>query len=118
MGVADVWKSYGDTIRKHGIQMIPLFVFNGPLTNGGPFRDGSGSATIIQGSANPGEFLQALEEVLVRSRVKSRPALHSGEVVPAPAVSDLARGRPMAASSIKSPERAAANAVDGRVDTR
>ncbi len=37
-----VWKSYGDTIRKHNIQSIPFFVFNVPELQlvGGPFRGG------------------------------------------------------------------------------
>ena len=36
----DVWQSYGDTIRKHGIHAIPLFIFHHVSSGavGGPFR--------------------------------------------------------------------------------
>lgn len=73
--VADVWKSYGDTIRKHGIHSIPLFIFNGPLTNGGVFRDGSESATVIHGSGKPQQFVAAFEEVFQRNRKVVQAAL-------------------------------------------
>jgi len=117
--VAEVWKSYGDTIDKYGIHSIPLFIFNGPMTNGGPFRDGSSSATVVHGSANPEQFAAAFEEVLTRSDVSPRAALPGlAAVATATPPLDLAFGRPASASSSKSEERSAARAVDGRVDTR
>mmetsp|Transcript_114443 Transcript_114443/g.180206 ORF Transcript_114443/g.180206 Transcript_114443/m.180206 type:complete len:265 (+) Transcript_114443:491-1285(+) len=72
--IEDVWKSYADTIKKHRIHSIPLFIFNGPSTNGGPFRDGSDSAVMVHGSANPDEFLAALESVFQKSRSMSKAA--------------------------------------------
>lgn len=65
---AEVWRSYGATIREKGIHAIPFFVFNGEGSNGGPFRDGSGNATIVRGSADPPTFEAMLEEMLRRSR--------------------------------------------------
>jgi len=62
--VADIWRSYGDTIRKHDIHAIPKFYFNGPFTSGGPFRDGSATAASVHGSANVGEFLEVFEKIL------------------------------------------------------
>lgn len=62
--VPEIWRSYGETINKHGIHAIPFFVFNGPFTNGGPFRDGSNTASIIRGSANAHEFLSVFEQIL------------------------------------------------------
>ena len=39
--VDHVWRSYGDTIRRHGIHAIPLFIFSHPASGavGGPFRE-------------------------------------------------------------------------------
>jgi predicted DsbA family dithiol-disulfide isomerase len=61
--LADVWKSYGDTIAK-GIHAIPLFIFNSPATDGGPFRSGRGQPEIEHGSGNPDRFLQIFERLL------------------------------------------------------
>lgn len=66
--VADVWNSYRDTISSYGIHSIPLFIFNGPLTNGGCFRDGSSTAVQVNGSANPSEFAAAFEKVYFKNR--------------------------------------------------
>lgn len=62
--INDVWCSYGDTIRNKGIDSIPLFIFNSPLTDGGPFRSGDGDAEIVHGSADPATFLDAFERLL------------------------------------------------------
>lgn len=79
--VDHVWKSYGDTIKKHEIHSIPLFIFNGPLTNGGPFRDGSDSAVKIHGSANCDEFVAALERIFEKSQavLKDTPVASVGQ---------------------------------------
>lgn len=61
---ADVWKSYGDTIHKKGIHAIPYFVFNSPLTEGGPFRNGTGKPIIVNGSGDPQQFLEVFERLL------------------------------------------------------
>lgn len=66
--VDDIWKSYGDTIHQHGIHSIPYFIFNGPFTNGGPFRDGSRNAVDVHGSANSMEFAEAFEKVYMNTR--------------------------------------------------
>mmetsp|Transcript_4079 Transcript_4079/g.11072 ORF Transcript_4079/g.11072 Transcript_4079/m.11072 type:complete len:218 (-) Transcript_4079:173-826(-) len=59
-GVDAVWKSYGDTIRKHRIHAIPYLVFNlASVTDGGPFRGGSGEVT-VSGSASAEEFFDVL----------------------------------------------------------
>lgn len=48
-------RSYGSTIREKGIHAIPLFIFNGPQSNDGPFRSGrEGAAVIISGSGKHG----------------------------------------------------------------
>jgi len=78
--VADIWKSYGDTIQK-GIHSIPFFIFNGPLTNGGCFRDGSNTAVEVHGSANANEFASAFEKVYFKNR-KSLAALEAPITVP------------------------------------
>ena len=49
-----VWASYGSTIHEKGIQSIPLFVFNGPSTSGGPFRQDEGDPTVVHGSGERG----------------------------------------------------------------
>eukprot|EP00927_Polykrikos_kofoidii_P043724 TRINITY_DN37803_c0_g1_i1.p1 TRINITY_DN37803_c0_g1~~TRINITY_DN37803_c0_g1_i1.p1 ORF type:complete len:161 (+),score=26.80 TRINITY_DN37803_c0_g1_i1:515-997(+) len=61
--VADVWKSYGDTIHKHHISAIPYFVFNSPLTDGGPFRNGRGKPAIEHGSGSQSSFLALFEQL-------------------------------------------------------
>lgn len=61
---AEVWRSYGSTIGEKGIHMIPFFVFNSPLTNGGPFRSGNGQAVIVNGSGDEHQFLEIFEQFL------------------------------------------------------
>lgn len=61
---AEVWTSYGDTIHKKGIHSIPYFVFNSSLTNGGPFRNGKGKPTIVNGSGDEEQFLGVFEQIL------------------------------------------------------
>lgn len=62
---AEVWRSYGSTIREKGIHAIPYFVFNGPGSEGGPFRAGvPGEGYTIRGSANPETFLRIYERIL------------------------------------------------------
>jgi len=53
-----VWQSYGSTIHEKGIHSIPFFVFNGPKTNGGPFRSGENTASIVRGSGDPETFME------------------------------------------------------------
>lgn len=65
---SDVWKSYGSTIHEKGIHAIPFFVFNSPLTDGGPFRCGKGKPVIINGSGDPAQFLEVFDNLL--SQVK------------------------------------------------
>mmetsp|Transcript_95239 Transcript_95239/g.293741 ORF Transcript_95239/g.293741 Transcript_95239/m.293741 type:complete len:226 (-) Transcript_95239:29-706(-) len=63
-GVDAVWKSYGDTIKRHHIHAIPYLVFNlAGVTNGGPFRSAGNRAgeVTINGSASPEEFLDVLD---------------------------------------------------------
>lgn len=60
---AEVWTSYGDTIHKKGIHAIPYFVFNSPLTGGGPFRTGSGKPIIVNGSGDEQQFLGVFEQL-------------------------------------------------------
>jgi predicted DsbA family dithiol-disulfide isomerase len=64
--VADVWKSYEDTVGKYNIHSIPFFTFNGPRTNGGIFRkDGMNSGeTMVRGSGNVEQFLQVFGNIL------------------------------------------------------
>jgi len=61
---AEVWRSYGSTIREKGIHAIPFFVFNSLTTNGGPFRNGNGKHTVVRGSGDPATFKAMLEEAL------------------------------------------------------
>lgn len=61
---ADVWRSYRTTIRDKGIHAIPLFIFNSPLTDGGPFRTGSGRPYVVNGSSDQAEFLGIFERIL------------------------------------------------------
>lgn len=58
-----VWKSYGSTIHEKGIHAIPFFVFNSTLTDGGPFRCGSGKPQIVNGSGDPDEFLRVFKNI-------------------------------------------------------
>lgn len=60
----EVWKSYGDTIHKKGIHAIPYFVFNSPITDGGPFRSGTGKPVIVNGSGDQVQFLSVFEQLL------------------------------------------------------
>lgn len=61
----EVLSSYHKTIYEKGINSIPLFVFNSPLTNGGPFRDGGGEgqAEVVNGSSNKHELLAVFERL-------------------------------------------------------
>lgn len=59
-----VWKSYGSTIHEKGIHAIPFFIFNSPLTDGGPFRDGKGRPEMVNGSGDPEQFLEVFEKIL------------------------------------------------------
>lgn len=61
---AEVWRSYGDTIHEKRINAIPYFVFNSPLTSGGPFRNGPGEPIIVNGSASLLQFLIVFEQIL------------------------------------------------------
>jgi len=60
----DVWRSYGSTIRDKGIHAIPLFIFNSPLTDGGPCRNGFGRPYIVNGSSDQEEFLSIFDRIL------------------------------------------------------
>ena len=72
--VADVWRSYGATVREHGIRAIPLFVF-GPARLAGPFRpDGVEPPVIVRGSADPETFVRVLEALLERDAAASAAA--------------------------------------------
>lgn len=65
----DVWKSYGSTIDEKGIHSIPLFIFNSPATDGGPFRNGKGKPEMEHGSGNQQRFLQIFERLLSLSNL-------------------------------------------------
>lgn len=63
----EVWRSYGDTIRRSGIRAIPLFAFSVPSLGavGGPFRRaGEYEAYVVRGSSNAEDFLELFELVL------------------------------------------------------
>ena len=61
----EVWRSYGTTIRNKRIEAIPLFIFNGPTSNDGPFRSGkTGRAIIHHGSGDPEQFKQVFDDIL------------------------------------------------------
>ena len=65
---ADVWRSYGRTIRELNIHSIPLFSFSVPSIGavGGPFRPpGKAEAYVVRGSMDHNFFLE-LFEVLLR----------------------------------------------------
>ena len=61
---AEVWRSYGATIREAGIRSIPLFSFSVPAidANGGPFRRaGEYEAYIVRGSSGKERFVDLFE---------------------------------------------------------
>ena len=61
---ADVWRSYGETIRTKRIHSIPLFAFNVPAIDaaGGPFRaPGTHEAYVVRGSMDTEYFTELLE---------------------------------------------------------
>ncbi len=61
-----VWKSFGDTIRKHGIHSIPFFVYNCDAlgASGGPFRaEGRRPPWIVRGSMDEEYFLSLFETI-------------------------------------------------------
>eukprot|EP00928_Gymnodinium_smaydae_P084491 TRINITY_DN67763_c0_g1_i1.p1 TRINITY_DN67763_c0_g1~~TRINITY_DN67763_c0_g1_i1.p1 ORF type:complete len:159 (+),score=15.27 TRINITY_DN67763_c0_g1_i1:420-896(+) len=61
---AEVWESYRSTIDEKGIHAIPLFIFNSPATDGGPFRNGNGKPEIEHGSGNVARFVDIFERLL------------------------------------------------------
>eukprot|EP00746_Dinoflagellata_sp_MGD_P026845 gnl/MRDRNA2_/MRDRNA2_16328_c0_seq1.p1 gnl/MRDRNA2_/MRDRNA2_16328_c0~~gnl/MRDRNA2_/MRDRNA2_16328_c0_seq1.p1 ORF type:complete len:293 (+),score=61.55 gnl/MRDRNA2_/MRDRNA2_16328_c0_seq1:360-1238(+) len=69
----EVWRSYGDCPRRLGIHSIPMLIFNGPTTNGGPFRDGTETAEIARGSCDMETFLGIFERILQKTRDAQRP---------------------------------------------
>jgi len=61
---AEVWASYGSTIREAGIKAIPLFAFCVPAIGavGGPFRPaGEFESYVVRGSSNAEDFLSLFE---------------------------------------------------------
>lgn len=63
---ADVWKSYGETIRLKRIHSIPLFAMSVPGIGavGGPFRPaGKHEAYVVRGSMDHEYFLELLEVI-------------------------------------------------------
>lgn len=62
----EVWRSYGSTIKEKGIHAIPYFVFNSPLSDGGPFRSGKGRPVIINGSGDEAQFLEVFEHLFAQ----------------------------------------------------
>lgn len=72
---AEVWRSYGDTIRRSGIRAIPLFAFSVPALGavGGPFRPaGAYEAYVVRGSSDAQDFLALFELVLRDARAGAR----------------------------------------------
>eukprot|EP00746_Dinoflagellata_sp_MGD_P080058 gnl/MRDRNA2_/MRDRNA2_32005_c0_seq1.p1 gnl/MRDRNA2_/MRDRNA2_32005_c0~~gnl/MRDRNA2_/MRDRNA2_32005_c0_seq1.p1 ORF type:complete len:214 (+),score=45.51 gnl/MRDRNA2_/MRDRNA2_32005_c0_seq1:562-1203(+) len=63
---AEVWKSYGSTIKEKGIHAIPYFVFNSPLSDAGPFKSGKGDALIVNGSGDEQQFEMVFEQLLAQ----------------------------------------------------
>eukprot|EP00747_Dinoflagellata_sp_TGD_P217658 gnl/TRDRNA2_/TRDRNA2_90027_c0_seq1.p1 gnl/TRDRNA2_/TRDRNA2_90027_c0~~gnl/TRDRNA2_/TRDRNA2_90027_c0_seq1.p1 ORF type:complete len:210 (+),score=23.31 gnl/TRDRNA2_/TRDRNA2_90027_c0_seq1:127-756(+) len=59
----EVLRSYHVTIFEKGIHSIPLFVFNTPFTDGGPFRSGCGKAEVVNGSSSVEEFGAVFERL-------------------------------------------------------
>merc|ERR1712232_1060428 len=58
-----VWESYRSVTHDKGIHSIPLFVFNGPLTDSGPFRTGNGSPIVVHGSGDTNTFTDVFEGI-------------------------------------------------------
>lgn len=61
---AEVWRSYGATIREAGIKSIPLFSFSVPAIDarGGPFRSaGEYEAYVVRGSSGKDNFVDLFE---------------------------------------------------------
>lgn len=64
--VAEVWKSYGSTIREKGIHSIPMFVYNVPKigAQGGPFRSfGTRPPWVVRGSMSEAYFFNMFETI-------------------------------------------------------
>lgn len=61
-----VMQSYHSTIYEKRIHSIPLFIFNSPLTDGGPFRSGRGRPEVVNGSSSADEFLDIFERLYRR----------------------------------------------------
>lgn len=68
---SEVLRSYRSTIYEKGIHAIPLFVFNSPLTDGGPFRSGRGRAEIVHGSGSADQFLKVFERLFTSVAAKT-----------------------------------------------
>ena len=66
----EVWRSYGSTIREKGIHAIPLFIFNGPQCQDGPFRGTGerGEAIIVNGSGDAESFKGVFVRLLHAAR--------------------------------------------------
>lgn len=61
--VQDVWDAFAET-HALGASRVPMFVFNGPMSNGGPFRSGGGRPYIVSGPADTDTFLAVLRSIL------------------------------------------------------
>jgi predicted DsbA family dithiol-disulfide isomerase len=62
-----VWKSYGRTIREHGIHSIPLFAMSVPAIDaiGGPMRPtGTFPAYVVRGSMDRDYFVELFEVIM------------------------------------------------------
>jgi len=70
----EVWDSYGKMVQEYGIHSIPLFVFNGPCSSGGPFRpklnDCPRAPRVLNGSGGCDEFVAIFEAILSESESK------------------------------------------------
>ena len=72
---ADVWRSYGETIRTKNIHSIPLFAMSVPSIDavGGPFRpSGKDEAYVVRGSMDKAYFLELFNVILRDVRAGSR----------------------------------------------
>eukprot|EP00657_Telonema_sp_P-1_P005880 TRINITY_DN23671_c0_g1_i1.p1 TRINITY_DN23671_c0_g1~~TRINITY_DN23671_c0_g1_i1.p1 ORF type:complete len:177 (+),score=38.23 TRINITY_DN23671_c0_g1_i1:178-708(+) len=73
-----VWQSYTDMVYTHNIHSIPLFIFNGPASSGGPFRPKVPGRIceprMVNGSAGRDEFLSIFEG-LYKESVSSKASL-------------------------------------------